>query len=179
MRAGRWLRQLAVLALLFLLMFVIAEFRAPPERLTADGAAVQVIDGDSMRIGARAVRLQGVDAVEYQQLCHMPDGTEWQCGIEARKALAVLAGKGGLICEAHATDSFGRAVSSCSVKGVADIGAALVEQGWAVSGGGDREGDYVAEQGAAQQAKRGIWRGSFERPAQWRAAHPRSAPPAG
>ncbi len=181
MRPGRWLRQLAVLALLFLLMFVVAELRVPPERLVADGATVQVIDGDSLRIGARTVRLQGIDAVEYQQSCRAPEGGEWRCGIEARKALAALAGKGELACAAHATDNFGRAVSTCSVKGLEDIGAALVEQGWAVSGDGEREGDYVSQQQAAQQAKRGIWRGSFERPAQWRAAHPRSAPstPAG
>ena len=91
MRAGRWLRQLAVLALLFLLMFVIAEFRSPPERLTAGHMAVQAIDGDSLRIGTRTVRLKGIDAVEYQQLCRMADDTEWHCGVEARKALVALA----------------------------------------------------------------------------------------
>jgi endonuclease YncB( thermonuclease family) len=176
MRSVRWLRQLAVLVLLFLLMFVIAEFRTPPERLTADGAAVQVIDGDSLRVGARTVRLQGIDAVEYQQPCRATDGTEWRCGVDARKALAGLVGKGGLVCESQATDSFGRAVSSCSTNGVEDIGAALVAQGWAVSGDGEREGAYTAQQQAAQASKRGIWRGEFDRPAVWRAAHPRSAP---
>lgn len=174
MRSGRWLRQLAALALLFVLMFVIAEFSAPPERFTADGAAVQVIDGDSLRIGTRTVRLRGIDAVEYQQPCRTTDGAEWGCGNAARKALAALVGKGELVCEAHATDNFGRVVASCSAKGVEDVGAALVQQGWAVSGDGER--DYTAEQDAAQQAKHGIWRGSFERPAQWRAAHPRSTP---
>lgn len=172
----RWPRQLAVLALLFLIMIVIAELRAPPERLTADGAKVQVIDGDSLRIGARTVRLQGIDAVELHQPCRAPDGTEWRCGIEARAALAALAGKGELVCEPQATDSFGRAVSACSARGVTDLAAALVAQGWAVSGDGEREGAYTTEQRAAQAARRGIWRGSFDRPALWRAAHPRSAP---
>jgi endonuclease YncB( thermonuclease family) len=181
MRPGRCLRQLAVLALLFLVMVMVAELSGPPERLIADGAAVQVIDGDSLRIGERTVRLQGIDAVEYHQPCRMPEGGQWHCGVEARKALAALAGKGDLVCEPHATDNFGRAVSTCSVKGVEDLAAALVAQGWAVSGDGEREGSYLAEQQAAQAARRGIWRGSFDRPAQWRAAHPRSTPsvPAG
>lgn len=178
MRPGRWLRQIAVLALLFLIMFVVAELRAPPERLTAEGARVQVIDGDSLRIGERTVRLQGIDAVELNQPCRGVDGKEWRCGIEARKALAALAGKGGLACETHAADNFGRAVSTCSVSGVTDLAAALVAQGWAVSGDGEREGAYTAERQAAQAARRGIWRGSFERPAEWRATHPRSAPSA-
>ena len=146
MRPGRWLRQLAVLALLFGVMVVIAELRGPPERLTADGATLQVIDGDSLRIEARTVRLQGIDAVEYHQPCRTPEGKEWRCGVDARKALAALAAEGELVCEPHATDNFGRAVSTCSAKGVEDIAAALVAQGWAVSGDGEREGLYVTEQ---------------------------------
>lgn len=176
MKPRRWLRQIAVLAVLFLILFAIAELRAPPERLTAEGQVIHVIDGDSLRIGERTVRLQGIDAVEFHQPCRMPDGKEWRCGTEARKALAVLTAKGGLACELQATDQFGRAVSTCSVAGVDDLAAALVAQGWAVSGDGEREGGYIAEQKAAQAARRGIWRGSFDRPAIWRAAHPRSAP---
>ena len=33
--------------------------------------------------------------------------------------------------------------------------------------------DYQELQDEAEAAKRGIWRGSFERPADWRAANPR------
>ena len=87
MKRRSLLRQLAVLALLFLVMIAIAELRAPPERLSADGVRVQVIDGDSLRIGARTVRLQGIDAVELHQPCRTPEGEGWRCGIEARKAL--------------------------------------------------------------------------------------------
>ncbi|HEY0621967.1 thermonuclease family protein [Sphingomonas sp.] len=177
MRPGRWLRQLAVLALLFLIMLVIAELRAPPEQLTADGKQVHVVDGDSLQIGERTVRLQGIDAVEFHQPCRTPEGSEWHCGVEARKALAALTGRGELVCEPHATDNFGRAISTCSVEGIADIGAALVAQGWAVSGDGEREGLHAVEEAAARAAKRGIWRGTFQRPAEWRAAHPRSTPP--
>ncbi|WP_423601997.1 thermonuclease family protein [Sphingomonas sp. MS122] len=176
MRPGRWLRQLAVLALLFLLLMVFAELREPPERLAADGVRVHVIDGDSLQIGERTVRLQGIDAVEFHQPCTTPEGKPWKCGTEARKALQALVGKGSLVCETHATDNFGRAVSTCSVNGVEDIAATLVAQGWAVSGDGEREGLHLAEQEAARRARRGIWRGSFQRPAEWRAAHPRSAP---
>ncbi len=172
----RWLRQLAVLAALVLILIAFAELRSPPERLAGEGAKIHVADGDSLRIGERTVRLQGIDAVELHQPCTTPEGKQWKCGIEARKALQALVRKGGLVCETHATDNFGRAVSTCSVKGVADVGAVLVAQGWAVSGDGEREGLHLAEQQAARAARRGIWRGSFQRPAEWRAAHPRSAP---
>jgi len=171
----RWLRRLGALLLLALLLAVSALLRAPADRLTdAQGARVYVQDGDSLRIANRAIRLEGVDAVELHQLCRAGDGAQWSCGIEAREALAALVARGSLVCESRASDRFGRALARCSAAGSPDIAAALVAQGWAVSGDGRAAGRYGAEQEAARQAKRGIWRGSFERPGAWRAAHPRA-----
>ncbi len=63
-------------------------------------------------------------------------------------------------CRRVSTDSFGRAVSTCT-SGYGDLTRTMVEQGWAIA---YREfsTDYV---GAEQQAKRnglGIWAGEFE-----------------
>jgi len=170
---GRWLRRLGGLALLAGLLLVAALLRGPPERLTdAGGATVRVMDGDSLRIGERIVRLEGIDAVELHQGCRAGD-VQWSCGLEAREALRDLVARGGLVCEAHGRDRYGRTIAPCAVDGLPDIGVRLVEQGWAVP---LREGDgarYDAAAEAARAAKRGIWRGTFERPADWRAAHPR------
>jgi endonuclease YncB( thermonuclease family) len=48
----------------------------------------------------------------------------------------------------------------------------MVRDGYAVVLGFGRS-DYQELQDEAEAAKRGIWRGSFERPADWRAANPR------
>lgn len=171
----RWLRRLGALLLLALLLAISALLRGPADRLTdAQGARVYVQDGDSLRIANRAIRLEGIDAVELHQLCHGADDVQWSCGIDAREALARLVARGGLVCEARASDRFGRALARCSAEGSRDIAADLVAQGWAVSGDGRAPGRYGAEQAAARQGGRGIWRGSFERPGAWRAAHPRS-----
>ncbi|MFD2031335.1 thermonuclease family protein [Ancylobacter dichloromethanicus] len=95
---------------------------------------------------------------------------EWPCGAEARAALEALVARGAVSCRPVDEDRYGRAVSVCSVDG-ADIGAALVRQGWAVALGLA----YRAEERAAQAAGAGIWSGRFERPAEWRARHPRPA----
>ena len=52
--------------------------------------------------------------------------------------------------------------------GVIDLGAALVTAGQAVA-----YGAYQAEEREARVARRGVWASSFERPATWRARHPR------
>jgi len=38
---------------------------------------------------------------------------------------------------------------------------------------GDAPGPYSAAEADAQAAKRGVWRGSFEKPFDWRQANPR------
>lgn len=169
------MRRLGALLLLGLLLAISALMRGPAERLTdAQGARVYVQDGDSLRIANRAIRLEGMDAVELHQLCEAGDGAQWGCGLEAREALAALVARGGLVCESRAADRYDRALARCAVEGVRDIAAEMVAQGWAVSGDGRAAGRYGAEQDAARQAKRGIWRGRFERPGAWRAAHSRA-----
>lgn len=77
-----------------------------------------------------------------------------------------------MTCEVRAKDRFGRIVAVCSAEGVPDVGEEMVRHGYAVVLGFGRS-DYQELQDEAEAAKRGIWRGSFERPADWRAANPR------
>jgi endonuclease YncB( thermonuclease family) len=83
--------------------------------------------------------------------------------------------KGGNVnCEARATDRFGRIVAVCSAEGVPDLGEAMVRDGYAINLGGPAGNPYRDAEDEARSAKRGIWRGTFERPSDWRQANPRS-----
>jgi len=86
--------------------------------------------------------------------------------------LTEIINRGNVTCEARAKDRYGRIVAVCSAQGVPDVGEAMVRDGYAVVLGFGRS-DYQELQDEAEAAKRGIWRGSFERPADWRAANPR------
>ncbi|WP_264574976.1 thermonuclease family protein [Sphingobium sp. B11D3A] len=132
------------------------------------------MDGDSLRIGARIVRIADIDAVELDQRCQDATGQPWDCGAQARDALLALVRRGGLICESRTTDQYGRAVATCTTARIADVGATMVAEGWAISDLGRGSGAYPQEEEAARSAQRGIWRGTFETPSVWRAAHPRS-----
>jgi endonuclease YncB( thermonuclease family) len=48
---------------------------------------------------------------------------------------------------------------------VADIGEAMVRAGFALN---FKDGRYLAAEAEARAHRRGMWRGSFERPEDWR-----------
>jgi endonuclease YncB( thermonuclease family) len=131
--------------------------------------AARVVDGDSLEMAGRRVRLYGIDAPEAVQTCKDGAGAEWRCGEAAREALSGLLDGHVARCESRGTDRYGRTLATCAVAGTPDLGAWMVAAGWAVAYDG-RQRVYLAEESLARAAKRGLWGGAFERPADWRAA---------
>lgn len=148
--------------------------RRDTERRTiraADGAEIHVIDGDSLRLGADEIRIAGIDAPEYRQACTDADRQAWPCGEAARQELERLVRVGGLVCVARATDRYGRKLADCRTA-AGDVGAAMVRAGFALGARDPRFEEHEAELAEARQARRGVWRGTHQHPADWRAAHP-------
>lgn len=143
------------------------------EPVPVDGLKIYVVDGDSFMIGSRKLRLDGIDAPELKQICNGSDGTPWSCGRTARAALEKLLTEPGLTCEAEISDRYARSLATCRTQLTADIAAMQVREGMAVSHEFNDMRDFGAEEDAARRAKRGIWRGNFERPEIWRTNHPR------
>jgi endonuclease YncB( thermonuclease family) len=54
-------------------------------------------DGDSFVFGGQDIRLWGIDAPEYDQICQR-SGRDYDCGRAARDYLAALADPLGVIC---------------------------------------------------------------------------------
>jgi endonuclease YncB( thermonuclease family) len=140
------------------------------------GAKIVSIDGDTLRAANGAeYRIFGVDAPELHQTCAEANGKSWLCGRAAKAKLTTLINRGNVNCEARATDRFGRIVAVCSAEGVPDLGEALVRDGYAIDLGGAAGNPYRDAEADARTSKRGIWRGIFERPSDWRQANPREA----
>jgi endonuclease YncB( thermonuclease family) len=133
--------------------------------LSIDGGPVRVIDGDSFWRGETEIRLSGIDAPEYRQTCKDKAGQDWPCGRDAMRALKQLIGGRDVACEIRDTDRYQRLVAVCKA-GDVDLNQEMVRQGWAVSFGG-----YGSIEMEARKARRGIWRGDFERPQDWRKRH--------
>lgn len=121
----------------------------------------EAVDGDTLRLDGREIRISGIDAPELRQSCTVQRRI-YPCGAVARKALdEMLAGR-LVTCRISGRDRYGRHLASCEAEG-RDIGAALVSRGFAVA-----YGRYESEEAEARRKKLEIWAGSFERPSDWR-----------
>lgn len=169
------LGKLIALALVVVAVILIERYCVPKPQPFGPDAKIVAIDGDTLRAGDGAeYRIFGIDAPELQQSCSEANGKSWLCGRAAKAKLTTLMKGGKVNCEARATDRFGRIVAVCSAEGVPDLGEALVRDGYAIDLGGPAGNPYAAAEAEAQTAKRGIWRGTFDRPSDWRQANPRS-----
>jgi len=89
---------------------------------------LDVVDGDTVRVGGQTIRLHGIDAPETDQRCLRPDGQRWACGVWAAGQVAARWAGRPATCDPVDTDRYGRIVAVCRVGGV-DIGAELVAEG--------------------------------------------------
>lgn len=127
-----------------------------------------VIDGDTLEIHDRRVRLVGIDAPESSQLCTDAAGRPYRCGQVAALALADRIGRQTVACAVSGEDRYGRALGSCEAGGV-DLNRWLVREGLAVAYRRYAT-TYVPEEEGARAAGRGLWAGPFALPWDWRQA---------
>jgi endonuclease YncB( thermonuclease family) len=132
----------------------------------------RVLDGDSIEISGARIRLQGIDAPEWEQTCVDAAGQAWPCGKTAAQELRRHIGARDLTCEPSGFDRYNRILAACFGPDGSDVNAWLVRRGWALAYGGGR--NYRSEQDEAEAAKRGIWAGTFLPPEEWRRRHPRT-----
>ncbi len=121
-------------------------------RATIITGRATVQDGDSLRIGEQRIILWGIDAPEEETTCGgvRPDR-------QARAALRQIVGRRTLECEVREVDRHGRSVAVCRVQG-RDVGATMVEQGWAREWPRYSCGAYANQEAGARQAQSGVWR---------------------
>lgn len=155
-------------------IFAIALFLvAVPVSAQDISGPARAADGDSLDLSGISVRLHGVDAPELAQSCQR-DGSTWMCGREAQGRLASLIAGRQVVCDQKDVDDYGRIVAACRA-GSTDLGGAMIDAGLAVAlpKFSDR---YVAAEARARTARLGLWAGSFQTPAEFRAGHPRPRP---
>src|SRR5688572_15619324 len=90
-----------------------------------------IVDGDSLEIHGKRVRIHGIDAPESSQWCSRSQ-IAYRCGQEAALALADKIGLAVVSCLRRDTDRYGRMVAVCMAGGE-DLGGWLVSQGYAIA----------------------------------------------
>ncbi len=127
----------------------------------------KALTGDIMMVGDSKIVLKGIEAPENSQSCKTSSGRRWSCGRDALNALRRITGYDTLECTVENTDKSGRKIADCLI-GEKNIAAELVRQGHVFATGGFFK-TYSSQEQEARDAKRGIWKGSAQTPADYRA----------
>lgn len=126
----------------------------------------RVIDGDTLEIQGKPIRLLGIDAPESRQFCSKAE-EPWLCGKDATAALSNRINSRSVTCETIGKpDRYGRAIAVCRLEGE-DLNAWMVRQGWALAYR-HYSSVYIDDETAAREAQRGIWSSNFTPPWDWR-----------
>ena len=130
----------------------------------------RVISGDMFEFGGRYFRLFGIAAPIANQTCTDGKGRAYRCGKQAALWLKewLEEGDGELECHVIQQDTTGNMVGTCAY-GDYDIGAVLVNAGWAVANPkyADAYAIYAVYEEQAQRNRRGLWEGQFYKPWDW------------
>ncbi len=133
--------------------------KAGAGRFEVISGPARVVDGDTIDVLGKRIRLEGIDAPESAQTCpgRYVGGIlgPWRCGKAATRALIKLIGSNPVTCESQETDKYDRRIATCFVGGL-DINAEMVRRGyaWAFV---KYSRTYVKHEADAKSAKVGVW----------------------
>ncbi len=129
----------------------------------------KIVDGDTIELQGQAIRLYGIDAPELGQACTIGEQT-YDCGMVARTALLDLTAGVAVTCRVLAAEpdaGTGEAKPGrCFAQGY-DLSEGMAYTGWALALREVSERYLVFEE-RAQAAGRGLWKGRFVTPWDWR-----------
>ena len=134
-------------------------------------ATAVVHDGDTIQLGEVTYRLDGIDAPELDQVCIDDQADPWTCGVEAREQLTKLIGGRQVGCDDLGPDPTYRKrhVGFCTVEGeTLSLNQQLVRLGFAITPRSQVKAGFENDQAAAQGDKRGLWKGCFANPHDFR-----------
>ena len=147
------------------LLFIFATLALPVQADVVSGR-VSVIDGDTLEMHGKRIRLHGIDAPESGQQCKDVKGNTYRCGQMAAKQMSGYVSGKTVNCEILDKDRYGRFIARCLVNGT-DVNELLVKEGWALAYR-QYSKDYVSAEGQAQRYSIGLWEGKFVEPWNWR-----------
>jgi endonuclease YncB( thermonuclease family) len=131
-----------------------APARAPASsHISAAADRLAVLDGETLRIDDRVIRLEGIAAPGRGAVCHDAGQVALDCGSAAANALAGLTRGSAVDCTIRGRDDHGRPVGNCLAGGMR-LSQALVLDGWARA----TTVELQEPEATARAAGRGIWR---------------------
>lgn len=134
---------------------------------------IRVIDGDSIKVDEKEVRLLGIDAPEYKQTCFDKNDEKYDCGKISRSFLLKLANKKQAKCLYHEHDIYSRYLAYCYIDELS-INHEILKNGMAVIYDFSQASKEEIElENFAKDNRLGIWQGAFQLPKDYRKSNHR------
>ena len=167
------MKKLSLILFSIVVVLILPSFALSNEKIISGKA--KVIDGDTIKIDEKKIRLFGIDAPEKEQICKkiylsfliFNFQKDYKCGEKATLALLnKLKDKKVKCIIKENKDRYKRNIGICYVKNQ-DINKWLVNNGYAIAYKKYSK-KYVLNEKYAKENKLGIWRGTFVEPEKWR-----------
>tara|TARA_B100000941_G_scaffold251059_1_gene197568 strand:- start:15 stop:518 length:504 start_codon:yes stop_codon:yes gene_type:complete len=137
----------------------------------------KIIDGDTVHINSKKIRLEGIDAPEIKQQCKKPSlkisaiiglqiNKNYSCGVTAKIKLIDKINNSKIKCISSSKDRYNRFLATC-YKNRINLNKWMVRNGYAVAYKRYSK-DYMRDEEYAKKNKLGLWEGTFIMPEKWR-----------
>ena len=163
-------RKAIILIIIFSIFFILTYKDVRSEEIKEISGNAQIIDGDTIKINSKKIRLHGIDAPEFKQMCKktylkiifFTFTKDYPCGKISTENLKKKINNKVITCTILDIDRYKRLIGEC-YKGNLNLNSWLVSNGHAVAYRKYSK-KYVSYEINAKNEKLGIWQGKFEMP---------------
>ena len=167
-------KKLIILIIISSIFFILTYNDVRSENINKISGFAKVVDGDTIKINSKKIRLYGIDAPEKKQKCKktyltisfMSFTKDYMCGAVSTQKLIKKINNQKLNCNIIDVDRYKRLIGECFKRNI-NLNSWMVSNGYAVAYRKYSK-KYVSDEINAKKNKLGIWQGKFEMPWDYR-----------
>ena len=167
-------KKLIILIIISIIFFILTYIDVRSENINKITGFAKIVDGDTIKINSKKIRLYGIDAPEKKQKCKktyltisfMSFTKDYMCGEVSTEKLIKKINKQKLNCNILDVDRYKRLIGECFKRNI-NLNSWMVSNGYAVAYRKYSK-KYVSDEINAKNNKLGIWQGKFEMPWDYR-----------
>ena len=167
-------RKAIILIIICSIFFILTYKDVKSEEIKEISGNAQIIDGDTIKINSKKIRLHGIDAPEFKQKCKKPYLTiifftftkDYPCGKISTQKLQKKINNKVITCKILDIDRYKRLIGECYKRNL-NLNSWLVSNGYAVAYRKYSK-KYISNEINAKNEKKGLWQGKFEMPWDYR-----------
>ena len=152
------------------IFFILTYHDVKSSEISSVSGYAKIIDGDTIKINSKKIRLHGIDAPEKKQTCKKPYliigifsfTKSYSCGQVSTDKLIKKINNQIIKCKIKNVDRYNRLIGEC-YKRNENLNAWLVSNGYAVAYRKYSK-KYIPDEKNAKNNNLGIWQGKFEMP---------------